>query len=111
MADAAGGAQVGSERRLTVGSRRHEVEPPARAEDAGAEAGNDVSALVFKRYRWHRDEDVVCQLVPPARRYRPTPTRVRTSPRSHPPSVSRGRETVPARRRAAGGAAGRRGPV
>ena len=31
-------AQVGSERRLAVGSRRHEVEPAARAEQAGAEA-------------------------------------------------------------------------
>lgn len=30
-ADAGRGAQVGSERRLTVGSRPHEVEPPARA--------------------------------------------------------------------------------
>jgi len=39
VADAGRGAQVGSERRLTVGSRPHEVEPPARAEDAGAEAG------------------------------------------------------------------------
>jgi NAD(P)-dependent dehydrogenase (short-subunit alcohol dehydrogenase family) len=53
------GAQVGAERRLTVGSRRHEVEPPARAEEAGAEAGHDVSPLVFERHRWHRDENVV----------------------------------------------------
>jgi hypothetical protein len=29
VADAGRGAQVGSERRLTVGSRPHEVEPPA----------------------------------------------------------------------------------
>ena len=34
-------AQVGSESDLTVGARPHEVEPPARAEDAGAEAGHD----------------------------------------------------------------------
>ena len=59
MADAVGAAQVGSERRLTVGSRPHQVEPPARAEQTGAEAGHDVSAFVFKRHRWHRDEDVV----------------------------------------------------
>ena len=61
VADAVGGAQVGAERRLTVGSRRHEVEPAARAEDAGAEAGHDVSALVFERHRRHRHEDVVGQ--------------------------------------------------
>jgi hypothetical protein len=45
VADAVGGARVCSERRLTVSSRRHEVEPPARSEDAGAEAGHDVTAL------------------------------------------------------------------
>src|SRR5208282_2071096 len=44
VADAVRGAQVGSERRLAVGSRWHEVEPAARAEQAGAEAGHDVSA-------------------------------------------------------------------
>ncbi len=54
-----GAAQVGSERRLAVGSRRHEVEPEARAEDAGAEAGHGVSALVLEGHWWHRHEDVV----------------------------------------------------
>jgi hypothetical protein len=48
MSDAVGGAQVGSERRLAVRSRPHEVEPPARAEDAGAEAGHEISALVLE---------------------------------------------------------------
>jgi hypothetical protein len=48
MADAGGGAKVGPERRLAVGSRRHQVNPPARAEDAGEEAGHDVAALVFE---------------------------------------------------------------
>ncbi len=51
MADAGGGAKVGPERRLTIGSRRHEINPPARAEDAGEEAGDNVAALVFERNR------------------------------------------------------------
>jgi hypothetical protein len=38
MADAGRRAQIGPQRRLTVGSRRHEIEPPACAEDAIAEA-------------------------------------------------------------------------
>jgi hypothetical protein len=58
VADAGGAVQVGPERRLAVGSRRDEVEPPARAEEAGTEAGHDVSSLVFEGHRWHRDEDV-----------------------------------------------------
>src|SRR5262249_21370056 len=37
VADAGRGTQVGPERRLAVGSRRDEVEPAARAEEAGAE--------------------------------------------------------------------------
>jgi hypothetical protein len=53
MADGGRGAQVGSERRLTVCSRPYEVEPPARAEDTGAEAGHEVSALIFEGHRWH----------------------------------------------------------
>jgi len=60
-ADAVGGSQLNPERRLNVGSRPHEFEPAARAEDAGAEAGNEVSALVFEGRRWHRAEDVVRQ--------------------------------------------------
>ena len=40
---------------------RHEVEPAARAEQAGAEAGNDVAAVVSEGRGRHRDEDVVCQ--------------------------------------------------
>src|SRR3989442_15881327 len=59
MADAGGGAKVSHERRLTIGSRRHEVNPPARAEDAGQQAGHHVAALVFQGNRWHREEDVV----------------------------------------------------
>jgi hypothetical protein len=47
VADAVRGAHGGSERWLTVGSGGHEVVPPARAEDAGAEAGHRVSAFVF----------------------------------------------------------------
>ena len=42
MADAGRGAQVGSECGLAVGSRRDEVEPAARGEQAGAVAGHDV---------------------------------------------------------------------
>src|SRR5262249_58566605 len=61
VADAGGTAEVGTEGRLTVGSRRDEVESPAWAEDAGAEAGDDVTALVFEGHRWHRHEDVVGQ--------------------------------------------------
>src|SRR5215211_6668413 len=61
VADADRGAQVGPERRLTVGSRWHQVEPAARAEEAGAKAGHDVAALVLEGHRWHRDEDVVGQ--------------------------------------------------
>ena len=61
LAAAALGAQVCAERRLTVGSSRHQLEPAARAEQAGAEMGHDASALVFKRHRRHRHEDVVGQ--------------------------------------------------
>ena len=59
MADAVGPAHVGADRRLTVRARRHELEPPPRAEDAGAEADNGVSALVFEGHRRHRHEDAV----------------------------------------------------
>src|SRR5260221_9088940 len=61
MADAGGSAKVGPERRLTIGSRRHEVERPARVEEAGEKAGHNVPALVFERHRWHRHEYVVRQ--------------------------------------------------
>jgi hypothetical protein len=61
MPDAVGGAQVGAERGLAVGSRRDEVEPAARAEQAGAEAGHDVPAFVSEGHRRHRDEGVVGQ--------------------------------------------------
>ena len=63
MADAGGGAKVGPERRLTIGSRRHEVNPPARAEDAGEEAGHVVAALVLEGNRWHGDVDIVGEQV------------------------------------------------
>jgi len=56
-----GGVQVDPERQLTVRSCACEAEPSARAEDAGAEAGHDISALVFEGHRRHRDEDVVGQ--------------------------------------------------
>src|SRR6266545_2020430 len=59
VADVGGGAKVGFERRLTVGSRRHEVNPLVRVEDAGEEAGHDVAALVFEGNRWHGDVDIV----------------------------------------------------
>ena len=36
------------ERRLTIGSRRNEVNPPAGAEDAGEEAGDYNGALKDK---------------------------------------------------------------
>ena len=52
-----------AERGLTVGSCWDEVEPATCAENAGAEAGHDVPALVFEGHRWHRHEDVVGQKV------------------------------------------------
>src|SRR5512132_2229756 len=61
VADAGRGAEVGPERRLTVGSRRYEVEPPARADHACVEAGHDVTAFVFEGERWHREKDIVGQ--------------------------------------------------
>jgi hypothetical protein len=61
VADAGRGAQLGAERGLAVGSRRDEVEPVARGEQAGAVAGHDVAAPVSKGYRRHHDEDVVGQ--------------------------------------------------
>src|SRR5215831_4431573 len=60
-ADSGRGTQVGPERRLTVGSRPHELEPPAPAEEEGKKASHDVSAFVFESHRWHRDEDIVRQ--------------------------------------------------
>src|SRR4029453_5865805 len=59
VADAARGAQVGSERRLTVGSRRAPGGARALTEDAGEQAGHDVAALVFEGNRWDGDEDIV----------------------------------------------------
>jgi len=61
VANAGRGAQVGPERRLTVGSRRDEIKPSARAKDAGAQAGHDVAALVFEGNRWHGDKDFIRQ--------------------------------------------------
>src|SRR6185312_14366001 len=61
VAEAGRGAQVGAERGLAVGARRHQVEPAARAEQAGTEAGHHVPALVFEGHRRHRDEYVVGQ--------------------------------------------------
>lgn len=45
-ADAGRGSQVHSERRLPVGSRRHELESAARGEDAGAEERREISTFV-----------------------------------------------------------------
>jgi hypothetical protein len=61
VADAVRRAQVGTERRLAVGSGRHEIEPAARAEDAAAEARDEVPPLVFEGNRRHGDEDIVGQ--------------------------------------------------
>src|SRR5260370_21116825 len=61
VAHAVWGAQVGSECRLTVCSSPNELEPPTRTEDVGAEAGHEVSALVLKWHRRHRNEHVVRQ--------------------------------------------------
>src|SRR6266542_1909001 len=59
VADAAGGGpNVDPERRLAIRPRRHEIKRPARAEDAGVEAGHDVAALVFEGNGRHRDEDI-----------------------------------------------------
>jgi len=55
MADAVGGAQVGSDRRLPIGSRPYEVKPPARAEDTGTEAGHEVSAFVPRADKFGHD--------------------------------------------------------
>ena len=61
VAGAVGGAQVDAEGRLAVGARGHQVEAAAGAEDAGAEVGDGVAALVLEGHRRHRDEDVVGQ--------------------------------------------------
>ncbi|MFI6600551.1 hypothetical protein ACIBHX_30270 [Nonomuraea sp. NPDC050536] len=66
MADAGGGAQVGSERRLTVGSGGDEVESPTRTEDIFGETSDTKSlrlvdvrtvgdSLAFLTYRPVRD--------------------------------------------------------
>jgi hypothetical protein len=58
VADAAGGgAKVGSERRLPIRPRRHEVVRSA-AQQTGAEAGDDVAAVVFERNRRHGHADI-----------------------------------------------------
>ena len=58
MADAAGGgAKIGSERRLPIRPRRHEVVRSA-AQETGAEAGHDVAAVVFERYGRHGHADI-----------------------------------------------------
>jgi hypothetical protein len=58
MADAAGvGAKVGPERRLTIRPRRYEIVPSA-AQQAGAEAGDDIAAVVFEGDWWHRDAHI-----------------------------------------------------
>src|SRR5262245_25473467 len=57
-AHAGRGAQVEPERRLTIRSRRHEVIRPARAEEAGVEAGHEVAALVFEGNGWHGDGNI-----------------------------------------------------
>ena len=59
MTDIGRPAQVNPEGRLTISPRRHQVIRSARVEEAGTEAGNDVSALVLERHRWHRDKHVV----------------------------------------------------
>ena len=58
MADAAGGVKVGPERQLTVRPCRHEVICPARAKDAGVEAGHHVAAVLFEGNRWHGHGDI-----------------------------------------------------
>ena len=58
MADAASvSAKVGPERRLTIRPRRHEVVLSA-ADDAGAEAGHDVAAVVFEGNGRHGHADI-----------------------------------------------------
>jgi hypothetical protein len=58
VADAAGGsAKVGSERRLPIRARRHEVVRSA-AQETGAEPRHDVAAVVFKGNGRHRDADI-----------------------------------------------------
>ena len=58
MADAAdGGAKVGSERRLPIRPRRHEVVGSA-AHETGAEAGHDVAAVVFEGNGRHGHPDI-----------------------------------------------------
>ena len=61
VADAVGGADIGPERGLAVGPGRHEIEPAARAENAGAEPRHRFPALVLKRHRRHRHENIVGQ--------------------------------------------------
>src|SRR5215207_3476600 len=58
VAEAAAGAQVDPERQLTVGPRRHEVPPPARAPGAGQEARHSVAAVIFEGDRWHGEAGI-----------------------------------------------------
>jgi hypothetical protein len=76
VADAARGSQVGSERRLPVGSRPHEVEPPARAKILAQKRATrsrpsyskGIGGIEMKTSSVRREG-------PPARRDRRTPTR------------------------------------
>ena len=54
-----GRAHVCTERWLPICSRRDEIKPSAGTEDAGAETGHRISALVLKGHWRHRHEDVV----------------------------------------------------
>src|SRR5215469_4334458 len=61
MPDPVRGTQVGTKRRLAVGSRWDQLEPAARVEQAGEEVAGDFSALILERHWWHRNEDVIGQ--------------------------------------------------
>src|SRR5262249_875715 len=57
---ATGGTKVGAERGLAIRSRRHEVVRSA-AHEAGAEARDNVAAVVFERNGRHGHADVACE--------------------------------------------------
>ena len=98
MTDAGRGAEVSPERRLTVGSRRHEVEPPARAASCSRRSESRRHGPRIRGERWHREEDIVGEQGDQARRDRRTRTRGRTPPPSLARRVSRERGPLRDRR-------------
>ena len=111
VADAVGCAQVGAERRLTVGPRRHEVEPAARPKSAAQKRATasrpwysrGIGGIEMKTSSVSRATSASRSADSHAR------TNCATSPRSAGESASGSRFAIGAR--PAAGAAGWRGPA